>query len=303
MIHSEPTLVIMAAGLGSRYGSLKQIDQIGPSGERIIDYSLYDAAKAGFKNVVYVIREYFSDEFKEVILDKIPSNINASYVFQELDTLVDISKINSDRTKPWGTGNALLSVASIVNSPFLVINADDFYGQESYEIACQFLNNQDVKSFNYALVGFELGNTMTEYGSVSRGICSLDKNEYLESVVERTKIKWDDNLIVYENEEDNWKEVKSNTIVSMNMFAFMPTIFEEGKKLFNDFLIKNKNDIKAEFYLPKIVDELIKSQKAKVKVLRTPEQWFGLTYKEDKPIVREKILDLINKGIYPAKLW
>ena len=299
----EPTLLIIAAGLGSRYGSLKQIDQVGPSGERIIDYSLFDSVRAGFKNVVYVIRESFKDEFEEVILDKIPTFINATYVFQEVDSLLSPDEINPLRIKPWGTGHALLTASTVIKSPFVVINADDFYGQKSYEIAYKFLKNNSNKKSSYALIGFELVNTMSKYGTVSRAICSTNENEFLTSIIERTKIKWDNYSIVYEDEENKWNELNPDDIVSMNMFAFMPSVFEKGEVLFKNFLSKNKYELNTEFYLPEIVDDLIKSQQVKVKVLQTPEQWFGLTYKEDKNVVRKKIFDLVKKGIYPEKLW
>ncbi len=299
----KPTLLIIAAGLGSRYGSLKQIDKIGPSGERIIDYSVYDAVRAGFGKIIYVIRKSFEEEFKEVILNHLPSDIETGYVFQEIDSVDKNINYNPDRQKPWGTGHALLVAEDAINEPFVVINADDFYGAESFKIAYDFLQKENAKENNYALIGFDIKNTLSEYGTVSRGICSADKDGFLTSVVERTQIKIENGEILYKDELDNWNNLSGNEIVSMNMFAFTPGIFKLIRPDFNSFLQKNKNELKAEYYLPTAVDNQIKTGKAKVKVLSTPEQWFGLTYKEDKKIAQQKILETVNAGKYPKKLW
>ncbi len=299
----KPTLLIFAAGLATRYGSLKQIDEIGPYGERIIDYSVYDAVRAGFGKVVYVIRKSFEEEFKEVILNRLPPEIETDYVFQEVDSIGENIKYNPNRKKPWGTAHALLTASGVIDEPFVVINADDFYGAESYKIAYRFLKSIKRDDTGFALVGFGLKNTLSEYGTVSRGICEVDTNGYLTSVVERTEIKTGGNKILFKDESGNWEELKGDEIVSMNMFVFTHAVFPLMKNGFEKFLNENYNDVKAEYYLPSAVDELIKSGKAKVKVLNTPSQWFGLTYKEDKKIVRKKILELIAQKKYPEKLW
>ncbi len=299
----KPTLLIIAAGLATRYGSLKQIDQIGPSGERIIDYSVYDAVRAGFGKVVYVIRKSFEREFQEVILDRLPGKIKTDYVFQEVDSINPEIKFNPERNKPWGTGHALLSAAGVINEPFVVINADDFYGAESYKVAYDFLSSSYAESNKFALIGFELKNTLSEYGTVSRGVCTVDKNGYLQSVIERPEIKKENGNIFFKDESGKWKTLTGNEIVSMNMFALTPLVFDLVKSGFEKFIRKYKNDIKAEYYLPSAIDEIIRLKKAKVKVLDTPAQWFGLTYKKDKEIVVREILKLIKQGKYPEKLW
>ncbi|MEN8194750.1 MAG: sugar phosphate nucleotidyltransferase [Bacteroidota bacterium] len=299
----KPTLLILAAGLGSRYESLKQIDKIGPSGERIIDYSVYDALRAGFGKIVYVIRKSFEEEFKEVILDELPSSIETDYVFQEVDLTNTDIKTNVNREKPWGTGQAILTASDVIKNPFVVINADDFYGAESYKIAYDHLKSINNSDTNYALIGYKLSNTMSDYGSVSRGVCSIDENEFLTSVIERTEIKKENDHPVYKDDYGNWQNLTGSEIVSMNMFAFTPTIFSMTEKLFSIFVQNNKDNLKTEFYLPYAVDELIKQKQVNVEVLNTNEQWFGLTYKEDKEIVRAKILELVNQGRYPEKLW
>ncbi len=298
----KPTLVILAAGLGSRYGSLKQIDRIGPSGERIIDYSVSDAVNAGFGKIIYIIREKFQQQFKEIILNELPSEIETEIVFQELDSVSSKNSYSSERIKPWGTAHALLSASSKINEPFAVINADDFYGAESYKIAADFLTSNKSDS-EHALIGYKIKNTLSEYGSVSRGVCEFDSENNLLSIVERTEIKILDNKIVFKDENNNWNSLTGNEIVSMNMFAFKPSILNYFKIYFEEFLDKNKNNLKAEFFLPTVVDNLINSNKAIVKILKTNASWFGLTYSEDKTIARNKIADLINNGVYKNNLW
>ncbi|PIQ11624.1 MAG: nucleotidyltransferase [Ignavibacteriales bacterium CG18_big_fil_WC_8_21_14_2_50_31_20] len=300
---NKPTLLILAAGLGSRYGSLKQIDKIGPSGERIIDYSVYDAIKAGFGKVVYVIRKSFEEEFKEVIIDVLPTEIETDYVFQELDSLASDIKTNPDRTKPWGTGHALLTASSAIENSFAVINADDFYGADSFKLAYNFLISVDDEPSEHALIGYKLINTMSDYGSVSRGVCEVDEDNFMNSIIERTEIIKNEGKILFKDEQSNVKELSGSEIVSMNMFAFKNSIFNRYQKSFDNFLKKNGNDLKREFYLPSVVDELIKSKLAKVKVIETTEQWFGLTYKEDKEMVKTRISNLVKQGKYPTKLW
>lgn len=300
---SKPTLLILAAGLASRYGSLKQIDRIGPSGERIIDYSVYDAVRAGFGKIVYVIRKSFEQEFKEVILDSLPKSIETEYVFQEIELEYTDIKVNPSRLKPWGTGQALLAAADVIENNFVVINADDFYGSESYKLAYEFLQaNNDVDN-RFALIGYKLNNTISEFGTVSRGICSVDENQFLTSVIERTEIKKEKRNIFYKDDLNAWINLSGSEIVSMNMFAFSPVIFQEGEKIFREFLEKNGNELKTEFYLPFIVDNLIKLNHVKTKVLITNEKWFGLTYKEDKEIAKNEVMKLVNQGKYPESLW
>ncbi|RKY78299.1 nucleotidyltransferase [candidate division KSB1 bacterium] len=298
-----PTLLILSAGLGSRYGSLKQIDRIGPSGERIIDYSVYDAIKAGFKKVVYVIRESFEEEFKEVIINELPEDIITDYVCQELNVIPSNITYSKERVKPWGTGHALLVAANKIKEPFAVINADDFYGAESFKIAADFLNNHNDQNSEYALIGYKLKNTLSDYGTVSRGICELDSNNYLISVTERTKIGKINSSIYFEDDNGSLQPLNGNEIVSMNMFALNPSVFNYFEKLFAKFMEENMDNLKAEFFLPSVINNMIENKKAKVKVLNTKDNWFGLTYQEDKPLAREKIKTLVEKKIYPVKLW
>jgi UTP-glucose-1-phosphate uridylyltransferase len=303
MFIEKPTLLILAAGLGSRYGSLKQIDRIGPSGERIIDYSVYDAIRAGFGKIVYVIRKSFEDEFKEVILNELPSSIETTYVCQEIDSIETNIKTNPNRVKPWGTGHALLTSSLAIKNSFAVINADDIYGLNSFKLANDFLTSSSDESSKHALIGYKLTNTLSEYGSVSRGICEVDKNNFMTSIVERTEIKKDNNSIIFKDENNDWIELTGDEIVSMNMFAFKNTVFNKYREYFKSFLMTKGNDLKSEFYLPSVVDELIKSKEGKVKIVETNEQWFGLTYMEDKAIVAERIAELVKQGKYPSKLW
>ncbi len=302
-MNTKPTLLILAAGLGSRYGSLKQIDRIGPSGERIIDYSVYDAVRAGFGKIVYVIRKNLEEEFKELIIGALPKEIETEYVFQELDSTETYISTNPKREKPWGTGHALLSASNAIHNSFAVINADDFYGSESFKLAYQFLSNSNGDSTEHSLIGYKLSNTMSDYGSVSRGVCETDLNNYIISIIERTEIKNNDEKIIFKDYNDSWKNLTGSEIVSMNMFAFKHSIFPKFEESFKTFLSNHGNELKTEFYLPSVVDELIKSKEGKVKVIETTEQWFGLTYKEDKEIVKEKIKSLVKQGKYPAKLW
>jgi len=302
MVNTKPTLLILAAGLGSRYGSLKQIDRIGPSGERIIDYSVYDAYKAGFKKVVYVIRKSFEDEFKEVILDELPECIERDYVFQEIDSFHIEKNSTKKREKPWGTGHALLCASLKITEPFVIINADDFYGAESFKMAYEFLINKNDNRTEHALIGFYLNNTLSEYGSVSRGICEVDQNRNMTSIIERTEIKKVNNKITYKDDSGDWHKLGGSEIASMNMFAFAPSVFNNLEQKFYEFLKNHSEDIKTEFYLPSFVDVLIKEGE-KVKILNTPSEWFGLTFKEDKKIVSNKINELVSKGVYPTKLW
>ena len=298
----KPTLVILAAGMGSRYGTLKQIDGIGPNGERIIDYSIYDALRAGFGKVVFIIRKSIEKEFKETILGNLPDSVFTEFVYQELDAIPEGLSYSSERVKPWGTGHAMLVAAHNVHEPFIVINADDFYGAGSYKIAIEFLKN-NANPFEYGLIGYRLKNTLSDFGSVSRGICQVDEQDYLKSIVEHTKIMKRDSKIISVQDEGTEIELTGDETVSMNMFAFNPSIFDFLDRDFREFIRNNYDNPKAEFYIPTVVDNLINSGEAKVKVKRSDETWFGLTYSEDKELVEKRIASLIEKGVYPDKLW
>jgi len=300
---TKPTLLILAAGLGSRYGSLKQIDSIGPSGERIIDYSVYDAIKAGFGKIVYVVRESFEEEFKEIILDTLPKEIETDYVCQELNFIPDDIEYSKERKKPWGTGHAMMVAASKINEPFAVINADDFYGAESFQIAAEYLTNEKNNEDEYALISFRLRKTLSEFGSVSRGICEVNTANYMTSIVEVKEIKIVNDGFVFKDDKGIWRNLTGDENVSMNMFAFKPTIFEKFEKQFRRFLIENNSDMKSEFYIPTTINSMIQNGEAQVKILESKAAWFGLTYAEDKPIARDKMKKLIDINIYPEKLW
>jgi UTP-glucose-1-phosphate uridylyltransferase len=297
----KPTLVLLAAGMGSRYGGLKQLDEVGPNGEAIIDYSLYDAIRAGFGKVVFIIRKDFADEFKSRFDKKLEGKIDVEYVFQELDDIPSPYSIPEGRQKPWGTGHAIRSARNAVNSPFAAINADDFYGFEAYNVMSDFLKNEANDS-TYSMVGYKLSNTLSDNGSVSRGLCITDKNNNLNDIDELTKISKETTGIVYEK-NGHIEHLQGNETVSMNFWGFHPSLFEHLEKGFKDFLEKEGNELKSEFFIPMHVDDLIKAKKVKVKVLTSDAQWFGVTYKEDKPDVINNIKKLIAEGKYPEKLW
>lgn len=300
----KPTLVILAAGMGSRYGGLKQIDPVGPSGETILDYSVFDAIRAGFGKVVFIIRKDIENDFKEVFVSRLSKHIEIDWVFQELSKLPEGYKIPDGRVKPWGTGHALIMVANVVKEPFAVINADDFYGRQAFETIAGFFAEQDrLNQSDYAMVAYELNNTLSEFGTVSRGICVTDEQGWLSSVTELTKIAKTDDNIADIQPDGKTTILKENDPVSMNFWGFTPSLFLHLEKEFTMFLDSDRDHSKSEFYIPSVVDTLIKSGQEKVKVLRNPGQWFGITYQEDKPIVVEKVRDLINKGDYPANLW
>lgn len=300
----KPTLFVLAAGMGSRYGGLKQLDGLGPNGETIMDYSIFDAVRGGFGKVVFVIRESFEADFREKILKKYENEIPVEIVFQELDKLPDGFKLSEDRVKPWGTNHAVLMGKDAINEPFAVINADDFYGRESFQILGDFLKSVENKKNIYSMIGYRIGNTLSESGSVARGICQTDADGYLTSVVERTYIIRDtDGKIKYKDENDRMVEVAENTPVSMNMWGFTPEYFGYSEKQFVDFLNENQSNPKSEFFIPWAVDRLIADGTIKVKVLDTPSKWFGVTYADDRASVVAKIQELINKGEYPDKLF
>jgi dTDP-glucose pyrophosphorylase len=301
---SKPTLLVLAAGMGSRYGSLKQIDPVGPSGETIIDYSIYDAIRAGFGKVVFIIRKSFEQDFKDLFINKLQPFIQVEYVFQEIDKVPVGVEISPERTKPWGTAHAILMAKDVINEPFAVINGDDFYGAGAFKTMADYLNSlTDQQQTQYALVGYQVGNTMSEHGSVSRGICLADENELLVSVTERTNIQYTRGGIAYQDAEGAFVFLKPETLVSMNFWGFTPEYFKQTEPMFGDFVNANTDSLKAEFYIPSAIDSLINSSSASVKVLRSNARWFGVTYIEDKPVVIEKLAQLIKTGVYPAKLW
>jgi len=298
----NPTLVILAAGMASRYGSMKQTQAFGPSGETIMDYSIHDAIGAGFKKVVFIIREDFADNFKAIFEPKLKGRIETAYVYQKLESFLGNHTVPADRVKPWGTGQAVLCCKGTVNEPFAVINADDFYGKDAFTKAYQFLTT-NVADDKYAVLGYELANTLSENGSVSRGVISTNSNNELTAIDERLKIfRKEDGLIVYE-ENGQLYPLADDTKVSMNFFCFAPSFIQLCEQLFQEFLDKNINDPKAEFLMPKAADQFIKMGKGQIEVIPTSAKWFGVTYKEDAPVVKASIDALIQQGEYPQNLW
>lgn len=295
------TLVILAAGMGTRYGGLKQLDTISNNDETIIDFSIYDAIKYDFKKVVFVVRHDFLETIKTIYLPKLQNKIKVEFVCQEITNIPEGFK-NNNRVKPWGTAHALLTVKDTVKENFCVINADDFYGANTFLKMAEFLNNVDSSSSEYAMVGFKIQNTLSKNGSVSRGECYLDANNYLKKIVERTNISLIDKRIIY-TENNQEKEIQKNSLVSMNFWGFTPTVFQEMDMLFYQFLKENYLTEKEEFYLPSVVNHLLETKKATVKVLETNSSWLGVTYKEDKALVASKITELKKDGIYPKNLW
>ena len=297
----KPTLLILAAGLGSRYGGVKQMDPIGPSGENIIDYSIYDALQAGFGKVVFVINTKIENEFKEVYEARLRGKIETDYVLQELTDIPDGLTFNPDRVKPWGTGHAVLVAKNNIHEPFAVINADDFYGREAFQVMERHLSPLSNDDTRYAMVGFQLKNTLSENGSVSRGICQVE-NGLLSDVVERTKIIKRDAVIVDEAEDEK-VQLDENSWVSMNFWGFTPKYFEQSESYFREFVRENARQLKAEFYIPFVTNQLIKSETATVNVLESRDQWFGVTYREDKKQTMQKVREMIDNGKYPENLW
>ncbi len=296
----KPTLLILAAGLGNRYGGVKQMDKIGPSGESIIDYSIFDAIRAGFGKVVFVINKKIEKDFKEVFEPKLNGEIKTEYVLQEIDSLPLGFKVPKDRVKPWGTAHAILAARDVINEPFAVINADDFYGKGSYQtIADYFKTNEN----DFCMVGFQLNKTISESGTVSRGVCSTNKDHFLTDVVEYTQIQQSSNGIEFIDENDDVKPLDPERIVSMNFWGFTPVIFEYIHKGFKAFLKENIDNPKSEYYIPTIVSDLVNAKQARVKVLECKDQWFGVTYKEDRPNVVKSINQLVEDGDYPTNVW
>ena len=298
----KPTLLVLAAGIGSRYGGLKQIDQVGPSGEAIIDYSIYDAIQAGFGKVIFVIRRDIEKDFKEVFIDKLKDSIDVDYVFQHIDMVPKGISFTSVRKKPWGTGHAIIVAEQKINEPFAVINADDFYGGNSYRVMADFLtNSSDIKE--YSMVGYRLDRTLSDHGHVARGVCETNTDSYLKVVTERTKIEKKNNKIIFTDKDGSETGLTGSETVSMNFWGFKISVFDYLNKYFREFLLEHSNEPKAEFFIPAMITDLINKNEIKVKVLNTDESWFGVTYREDKPVVIKSISELVHKGVYPARLW
>ena len=298
----KPTLFILAAGMGSRYGGLNQLDGLGPNGETIMDYSVFDAMRAGFGKVVFVIRKDFEEDFRKVVLSKYADHVPCEVCFQGIDNLPEGFTRNPERTKPWGTNHAVLMAKDIIKEPFMVINADDFYGKESFEVMAKFLLDVNGQEGKYCMAGYRVGNTLSEHGTVSRGVCATDKMGFLTDVVERTAIENKNGHVVY---QDNGVDVEIpfETPVSMNMWGFTPEYFTYAEEAFKAFLTENSQELKAEFYIPTLVNDMIKSGKATCQVLDTTAKWFGVTYADDRQMVVDKIQALVDAGVYPNKLF
>lgn len=297
----KPTLLILAAGMASRYGSMKQIDGFGPNQETIIDYSIYDAIQAGFGKVVFIIKEEFVENFRAIFDPKLAGKIEVDYVFQNFDLEQFGINYTVERAKPWGTAHAVLAARNTIKEPFCVINADDFYGLDAYQKMVKFLT-EEVSSSNYSMIGYEIGKTLSDYGAVSRGVCKVSADGYLEEVIERTKVMPVGDAIVYE-EDDQQYPLPVDSRVSMNFWGFTPEMFKHTEEMFRDFVEANKENPKAEFFIPLVAENLLSSNTADFKVIPTDSKWFGVTYKEDKPIVQASIDQLIKDGKYPTNLW
>ncbi len=308
----KPTLLVLAAGMGSRYGGLKQMDGLGPNGETIIDYSIYDAVEAGFGKVVYIVREYFKEQMEELVKEKY-SNVKCldgqplefQFVTQELDKIPEKFTLNPEREKPWGTAHAVLMGAGVINEPFAVINGDDYYGKDSFHVLGDWLRAHEGKTGEYCLVGFQLENTLSESGGVSRGICASDEEGTLTNVVEHHKIAREEDGKVYgENSLTGEKvEVDGKALCSMNMWGFTPDYFEKSAAIFEKFLEQNINELKTEYYIPYAIDNMIKDGTGRTVVLSTPSRWFGVTFKEDRPGVVAKFQEFADQGVYPTPLY
>ncbi len=299
----KPTLLILAAGMGSRYGKLKQVDPVGPAGEAILDYSVHDAIRAGFGKVVFVIRKDIEDEFKEKIGNRFVNAIEVEYVFQELNVLPEGFSVPEGREKPWGTSHAVMMAKDIIKEPFAVINADDFYGAGAFQVMADNL----IKSFaenssDYFMVGYPLHKTLSDFGHVSRGISEVDEESFLKKITECTHIEKTPSGARYKDGED-LKDLSGEEIASMNFFGFVPSYFSHSEEMFKNFIEENKENLKAEFYIPFVVNKLVGEDKVKLKVIPADTEWFGVTYIEDKPFVEQKIKDLIDIGVYPNSLW
>ena len=300
---TKPTLLVLAAGMGSRYGGLKQIDGLGPNGETIIDYSIYDAIRAGFGKVVMVIRKSIEEEFKQVFFKKYSGKIEIEYVLQEIDFVPEGAVYHPERVKPWGTAHAVLMADGVINEPFCVINGDDFYGTDAFMKIANYLKQQKNDSTGYCMVGYQLARTLSDYGFVSRGICETDSDNSLLKVTECTQIKRIGSVICYKDAQEENQPLPENQIVSMNFWGFTPAYFKDLKVSFEKFIQKNGNNLKSELYIPTVLSELIDEQKASVKVLSSAAEWFGVTYKEDRSFVVDRLKKLTAEGVYPSPIW
>ncbi len=304
----KTTLIVMAAGMGSRYGGLKQIDPIGPNGEIILDYSVFDAAEAGFDRVIFVIKHEIEEDFKKITYGRYDDKIKVEYAFQDMSDLPDGFSVPEGRVKPWGTGQAVLACRKLIDGPFTVINADDYYGKQTFRLVHDELVKEKSPEgkYDFCMVGFRIENTLTENGSVARGVCQTDSDGFLSDIVERTKIAINGDKIQFtENDGETWTDIPSGTTVSMNCWGFSPEMMKELENRFSAFLEKGikENPLKCEYFLPFVVDELLKEGKAQVKVLETSEKWYGVTYKEDRKFVSDALGKKVADGIYPEKLW
>ncbi len=298
----KPTLFVLAAGMGSRYGGLKQLDGLGPNGETIMDYSIFDAIRGGFGKVVFVIRKDFEQDFRDKILSKYESRIPVELVFQSIDDLPAGFSVPEERTKPWGTNHAVLMGKDVIKEPFAVINADDFYGQDSFAVLGKWLTQANGTTGHYSMVGFRVANTLSESGTVARGVCATADRK-LTDVVERTEVMRVEGKVSYKDEQGNWVAIADETPVSMNMWGFTPDYFRHSEDMFVDFLKENIHNPKSEFFIPLVVNNLINSGTARVKVLDTTSKWFGVTYAEDRQGVVDKIQALVDAGEYPGQLF
>lgn len=299
----KPTLVVMAAGMGSRYGGLKQIDPMGPSGETILDYSVFDALRAGFGKVVFIIRPDFEEAFRSGVGAKFADKIAVDYAFQTLDRLPEGFSVPEGREKPWGTTHAILCAREVVKEPFAVINADDFYGRTSFVVLHDYLQNLPLHSADYSMVGFTLKNTLSEHGTVTRGVCKTDTNGFLTEIEEMTKIGSNASGVSNTKEDGTVVALTGQEPVSMNMWGFSPHLFDQLHVLFTEFLTTHGKELKGECYIPLSVGELVRRKQASCKVLPTDSTWFGVTYREDKPVVQASIAALTAHGAYPSSLW
>ncbi|MBB6478653.1 nucleotidyltransferase family protein [Spirochaeta isovalerica] len=300
----KPVLVVMAAGMGSRYGGIKQIEPVGPNGEAIIDYSIYDAVRSGFSEVVFIIRKAIEEDFKKYIGSRFADKIKVTYCFQQLDSqLPDGFVIPEGREKPWGTGQAVLCARDVVNAPFVVINADDFYGSDAFAKTAEYLREIPSDSMEFAMAGYPIVNTLSDYGSVSRGICAVDENLFLSSIEEHVKISREGNRIVSRQPGEPELELTGSETVSMNFWCLTPKVFDYLDTYFKDFLKEKGRELKSEIYLPIVLGDMSDKGDCSVKVIKTESDWFGVTYKEDKPLVVESISGLIKSGVYPSPLW
>ncbi len=300
-METKPTLLVLAAGMGSRYGGQKQTDEFGPSGETITDYSIYDAIRAGFGKVVFVIAPRMEEEFRSSYIKRFPDDLKVEYVLQDVKSIPEGFEVPKDRKKPWGTAHAVLMAKDVIKEPFAVINADDFYGRESYRIMHDYL--VEAAPGRYSLLGFTLSKTVSKHGSVARGVCETDGEGFLTRIVERTKIFTDADRIYYEDEDGSQHDLAPDAKVSMNLFGFTPDIFSHLESQFKAYIAKNINSPKAEFFIPYVADNLIHSDEASFKVLGTPESWFGVTYQDDRPHVLAMIETLVSQGVYQTPLW